>query len=203
MKSKKPLDKLEKELLTAYRKQEDLPFPPDWRHKVMNHIRSLARPAPVQEEAVSKTFVPRKIIAGAALALACLIGWVSLSNLDWYDPWITVKPTLKILETRVEFLLEAGDQDSGLRHVRVTVIQAGVEVELASYNPPTPEGFWWSPGSVKKVALPVVLDARALNLRAGPATLLITVRDLSWRNWFQGRITTLKHDMAVVPEKSS
>ena len=57
--------------------------------------------------------------AGALMAglAAVIVGWVILANLDWYDPYVTLKPDLPAMESHAAFWLEAGDPDSGLRRV--------------------------------------------------------------------------------------
>ena len=139
----------------------------------------------------------------AGVGLAVIVGWLILANLDWYDPWITLKPDLTALESHAAFWLEAGDIDSGLRHVKVTVIQKEMEIEVLSKDLEPPGGIWGTQGdAVKKVDFPLVLDAQALGLQQGKATIVVTVRDLSWRNGFKGRITTLKKEMVIYYQKS-
>jgi hypothetical protein len=55
---------------------------------------------------------------------------------------------------------------------------------------------------VNAIKIPLLIDAQALGLREGKALLLIIVRDLSWRNWFQGRQTTLERRFIIYPDKS-
>ncbi len=201
--SKKHLDKIEEALIAAYRKQEDLQFPPDWRQQVMKDISSMAGPTAFPLEKKTRTMIPRKIGALAAVAVAAVVGWLILANLDRYDPWITLKPDLADLESHAAFWLEAGDVDSGLRHVKVTVIQKEVEIEVLSRNLEPPGGIWDTKGeATKKVDFPLTLDAQALGLQEGKATLVITARDLSWRNGFKGRITTMKKEMVIYYKKS-
>ncbi|PIU52337.1 MAG: hypothetical protein COS90_12005 [Deltaproteobacteria bacterium CG07_land_8_20_14_0_80_60_11] len=201
--SKKPLDKIEAALIAAYRKQEELQFPPDWRQQVMQDISSMAGPTAFPQEKKVRTMIPRRIGALAAVAVAAVVGWLILANLDRYDPWITLKPDLADLESHAAFWLEAGDVDSGLRHVKVTVIQKEMKIEVLSRNLEPPGGIWHTTGdAVKKVDFPLALDAQALGLQEGQATLVITARDLSWRNWFRGRSTTMKKEMVIYYKKS-
>jgi hypothetical protein len=201
--SKKHLDKVEAALIAAYRKQEDLQFPPDWRQRVMQDIDSLAGPTAFPQEKKMRTMIPRRIGALAGVAVAAVVGWLILANLDWHDPWITLKPDLAALESHAAFWLEAGDQDSGLRNVKVTVIQKEMTIEVLSKNLEPPGGIWGTQGdAVKKVDFPLALDAQALGLQEGKATIVVTVRDLSWRNGFKGRITTMKKEMVVYYKKS-
>ncbi len=201
--SKEQIDKIEKTLIAAYRRPEEVQFPPEWREQVMQDINSLAGPTFFPQEKKSRTMIPRRISALAAAGLAVIVGWLILANLDWYDPWITLKPDLADLESHAAFWLEAGDIDSGLRNVKVTVIQKEMEIEVLSKNLEPAGGIWGTQGdAVKKVDFPLVLDAQALGLQQGKATIVVTVRDLSWRNGFKGRITTLKKEMVIYYKKS-
>lgn len=196
--SKEQIDKIETTLIAAHRKQEELQFPPDWRQQVMQDIQAREGATGAQPEVKIATKAPRRILSWAAAGLAVILGWLLLANLDRYDPWITLKPDLTALESHAAFWLEAGDIDSGLRHVKVTVIQREVEIEVVSRNLEPPGGIWSTKGeAIKQVDLPLDLDAKTLGLQEGKATLVITARDLSWRNGFKGRITTLKKELVI------
>ena len=201
--SKEQIDKIETTLLAAHRRQEDLQFPPDWRQQVMQDIQAREGAHAVQPEVKIATKAPRRILSWAAAGLAVIVGWLILASLDRYDPWITLKPDLAALDSHAAFWLEAGDVDSGLSHVKVAVIQKEMEVEVLSKNLEPPGGFWDTQGdAVKKVDFPLAIDAQALGLQEGKATIVVTVRDLSWRNGFKGRATTMKKEMVVYYKKS-
>lgn len=201
--SKEQIDKIEKTLIAAYRRPEEVQFPTEWREQMMQDISSMAGPIAFPQEKKMWTMIPRRIGALAAVAVVAVVGWLILVNLDWYDPWITLKPDLTDLESHGAFRLAAGDQDSGLRHVKVTVIQKEMQVEVLSKNLEPPGGIWGGTGdAIKKVDFPLTVDGQALGLQEGKATIVVTVRDLSWRNWFKGRTTTMKKEMVVYYQKS-
>jgi hypothetical protein len=201
--SKEQIDKIETTLIAAHRRPEELQLPPDWRQQVMRDIDSLAGPTAFPQKKKIWTMIPRRMSALAGVGLAVILGWLILANLDWYDPWITLKPDMAALESHAAFRLAAGDVDSGLRHVKVTVIQKEMEIEVLSKDLEPPGGVWSTKGdAVKKVDFPLVLDAQALGMQQGKATIVVTVRDLSWRNGFKGRITTLKKEMVIYSQKS-
>ena len=201
--SKEQIDKIEKTLIAAYRRPEEVQFPPEWREQVMQDISSMAGPTTFPQEKQIWAMIPRRIGALAAVAVVAVVGWLILANLDWYDPWITLKPDLAGLQSHAAFRLAAGDQDSGLKHVRVTVIQKEMKVEVLSKDLEPPEGTWGGAGeAIKKVDFPLAVDGQALGLQEGKATIVVTVRDLSWRNWFKGRTTTMKKEMVVQYQKS-
>jgi hypothetical protein len=201
--SKKHLDKIEAALIAAYRKQEDLELPPDWRHRVMQDISSMAGPTTFPQEKPVRTMFPRRIGALAAVALAAMVGVLILANLDWQKPWIRLTPDLAAHKTHNAFWLATGDHDSGLRHVKVTVIQKEMQVEVLSKNFEPPGGIWAGTGdAIKKVDIPLVVDGQALGLQEGKATIVVRVRDLSWRNGFKGRLTTLEKQVVIYHKKS-
>ena len=133
----------------------------------------------------------------AAGALAVIVAGLILANLDWYDPYINLQPAITIVEQKAEFFLEAGDVDSGLRDLKVTVFQEGKETEVLSQAFQKTANFWWSADAVRKVETPLLLDAEALHLHQGPATLKIAASDTSERNWSQGRVTVLKRKIYI------
>jgi hypothetical protein len=195
--TRKKVDKITAALIAAHRRQEERPFPPGWRQQLMESIRSGGRPYLAPSEQMLERPRPRRLLYMAAGALATIVVGLILFNLDWYDPYINLSPSITIVEKRAEFVLEAGDLDSGLRNLKVTVVQGAKEIELVSEAFKEPEGFWWSTDAVKRVEIPVVMDPESLDLRQGPATLKIAARDLSMRNGSQGRLTILQREIHI------
>ncbi|MBM4294499.1 MAG: hypothetical protein FJ126_06280 [Deltaproteobacteria bacterium] len=135
-------------------------------------------------------------LAGGGLAV--LILWLILGNLDWDDPWLTIKPEVKSLGARTNFLAEAGDKDGGIKKIRVTVKQAGQEKEVLVRTYPSSWGIWGSKGpEVGKIEVPFVLDAKTLGLQDGKAAMTVEVWDRSWRHFFNGRQASLTREMMV------
>jgi hypothetical protein len=131
-------------------------------------------------------------------ALVVFILWLILGNMDWYGPLINVRPELFTLGQRTEFILEVSDQDSGLRDIRVSVIQSGREKQVLTRNFPSPRHLFGSKGTrINKLEIPFVLDVRGLGLQGGEARLIVQAHDYSWRNWFHGRQTKLTRDVHI------
>ena len=130
-------------------------------------------------------------------AVVAAVIWFIFGSMDWYDPWIALNPETTVLGARSEFVLEAGDKDSGLNDIRVTVKQAGEDKEVLARTFPSP-GFFPSKGSrFNKVEIPLIIDAKALVLKEGKAVLMVTAHDRSWHNHFQGRLAILSRDVEV------
>jgi len=196
--SNKHIDQIEEALIAAHRRQEDPPLPPDWRQQVMQDIKSLTKPAAFPQEKKLKTILPKRMGAWAALSLAVVVGWLILTNLDWEDPWLSLKHEVAALESHHAFWLAAGDAHSGLRSLTVTVIQEEIRIEVLSKNFEEPEKAWFSKDAVvNEIKIPLVIDTQALGLQEGEATIVVTARDLSWSNGFKGRQTTLKKKIVV------
>lgn len=138
-------------------------------------------------------------LAGLALGSLALLAWLALASLDWGNPWVEVSEQAAVVGPKSAFTVKAGDQKSGLQEVKVTIRQAGQEKTVLSRNfPPGGEG-----GST--VEIPVSFDPKALGLQEGKATINISAKDRSWRNFFEGRGTNLAWDTEVqlVPIKVS
>ena len=137
----------------------------------------------------------RNLLLGA-LAAAAL--WLILGNLDWHDPVLNLRPEVSLLGPRTEFVADAGDPDSGLRDIRVIIRQDGQDKEVMQRAFPKPGGLFGSKGSrVTRQEIPFVLDARALGLKEGKATLKVQIHDHSWRNWFRGRTATVTREVVL------
>ena len=126
-----------------------------------------------------------------ALGLAGLLIWLGQSRLDQAPPWVNLQPPGEVVGSKTAFTLEAGDPDSGLKEVRVTITQGALEKMLLNRRFP-PGG---DPGA--KVELPFTLEPQALGLKEGKARITATVRDRSWRDFLGGRTTTLSRDVII------
>jgi murein DD-endopeptidase MepM/ murein hydrolase activator NlpD len=131
------------------------------------------------------------LLAGLVLGGLALVVWMILGSLDVDDPWLAPSEKITHIGPRASFTLEAKDQGSGLKELRVAVTQAGQEREVLRRSFP-PEGEAGSP-----VKIPVALDPKALGLKEGKVTLSVSAVDRSWRNFFQGRETRLTWDAEV------
>ena len=131
------------------------------------------------------------MLAGLALGGVALLVFLVLGSLDSDDPWITPSEKVTVVVPKSGFTLKAGDRDSGLKEVKVTVTQAGQEKVVVSRTFP-PGGEAGSP-----VEMAVPLDPKALGLKEGKVTIAVNAVDRSWRNFFRGRSATLTWDAEV------
>ena len=126
-----------------------------------------------------------------ALGLVGFLIWLGQSRLDQAPPWVNLQPPGEVVGSKTAFTLEAGDPDSGLKEVRVTITQGNLEKVVLNRQFP-PGG---APGA--KMELPFTLEPQALGLKEGKARISATVRDRSWRDWFQGRTASLSREVTI------
>jgi len=117
--------------------------------------------------------------------------WLGQVRLDQESPWVNLHPPGEAVGGKTAFTLEAGDPDSGLKEVRVTIIQGSLE--KVALNRRFPPGG--APG--ERMELPFVLEPQALGLQEGKARITATVRDRSWGEWFQGRTASLTREVVI------
>lgn len=132
-------------------------------------------------------------ILGAAvgLALFAVLVWLGLGRLDFDNPTVALKTPVEVVGAKTLLTVEAGDQGSGLKEVKVTFSQGDKSrVVLERTFPPGGD-----PGT--QVELPVTLEPKALGFKEGKATLTVEARDRSWRNLFQGRTASLHQEVVI------
>jgi murein DD-endopeptidase MepM/ murein hydrolase activator NlpD len=129
--------------------------------------------------------------AGLALGGLALLVWMVLGSLDSEDPWVMPSEKVAVVAPKSGFTLKAGDRDSGLKEISVTINQGGQEKTVLSRTFP--------PGGEKGATaeIPVTLDPKVLGLKEGKVTITVNALDRSWRNLFRGRSTTLTWDAEV------
>ena len=126
-----------------------------------------------------------------ALGLVGVFLWFGWGRVDQAQPWVKLQPAWSVVGGKTAFTLEAGDRDSGLKSARVTITQGNLEKVLVNRQFP--------PGGIagEKVALPFTLEPKALGLKEGKARLTASVRDRSWREWFQGRSAGISREIII------
>jgi murein DD-endopeptidase MepM/ murein hydrolase activator NlpD len=125
------------------------------------------------------------------LGLAAALAFFVMNRLDTEDPWVRLKTPVEVVGAKTPLTVETGDEDSGLKEVRITFTQGKQEKVILERKFP-PGG---APG--EKVDLPFTLEPKALGFQEGKATLAVQVRDRSWRNLFQGRTASLTREVAI------
>ncbi len=132
------------------------------------------------------------VIWGAAgLVIVAVLVWLAAGRLDFDDPTVTLKTPVEVVGAKTGLTIEASDQGSGLREVKVTLAQGDRSKVVAERTFP--------PGGARgeSVEVPVILEPKALGFKEGKARLTVEARDRSWRNLFKGRTATLSQEVVI------
>jgi murein DD-endopeptidase MepM/ murein hydrolase activator NlpD len=127
----------------------------------------------------------------AGLGIFVLLIWLVVGRLDFDDPTVALKTPTEVVGAKTVLTVEAGDQGSGLKAVKVTLSQGDQSKVVAERTFP-PGG-----GAGETVDLPVTLEPQALGYKEGKAVLTIEARDRSWRNLFRGRTASLTREVVI------
>lgn len=129
------------------------------------------------------------IVAAAAVALG-------MARCEGTPPTIeTASPIVVGAEART-VTLEVADAGAGLRSLRATLVHAGGETPLPERN------FGGSPlpylgQHTERERVDLSIDAKALGLASGDATLRLALRDLSWRDFGGGNETIIEVPLSI------
>jgi murein DD-endopeptidase MepM/ murein hydrolase activator NlpD len=125
------------------------------------------------------------------VGLLALLAWLIVGTLDFDEPALTLKTPVEVVGAKTALLLEAADQDTGLKAVKVTFSQGNQSQVVVERTFP-PGG-----GRGEKVEVPVMLEPKALGFQEGKATLRVEAWDRSWRNLFKGRRASLSREVVI------
>ncbi|MGA9754257.1 MAG: M23 family metallopeptidase [Desulfobaccales bacterium] len=127
----------------------------------------------------------------AGIGLLAVLVWLAVGHLDFDDPTVALKTPVEVVGAKTALTVEAGDQDSGLREVKVSLSQGDQgKVVLERTFPP-------GGGRGEIVEIPVTLEPKALGFKEGKAILTVEARDRSWRNMFRGRTASLTREVVI------
>lgn len=116
---------------------------------------------------------------GLLLAAASL-AFLSISKFESEAPRITGPDRLAIGSAGAKIALKLDDGDTGLRSVQLRIVHGGGGQVVFEDDFP---GNWLTGATHDRVQdVEVFLDSKLLHLADGPATLIVTARDWSWRN---------------------
>ncbi|MBW2295111.1 MAG: M23 family metallopeptidase [Deltaproteobacteria bacterium] len=114
------------------------------------------------------------LVAAVALAM------VSVPRLESAAPTITGPATLAVGTAGAELELQLEDANTGLRSVQMKIVHGGGGQIV--FEEEFPGGLFSGADSDVAQTVRVSLEPKALRLADGPATLIVTARDWSWRN---------------------
>ncbi|MCP4036782.1 MAG: M23 family metallopeptidase [bacterium] len=120
------------------------------------------------------------ILAVVAVAVAVL----SIPRLESDPPRIAGPETLALGAGGAEFELAVDDLGTGLRSIQMRIVSVGGGQVV--FDETYPGDLLNGGAQASARSTKIMLDPRALDLADGPATLIATARDWSWRDAFAG-----------------
>jgi murein DD-endopeptidase MepM/ murein hydrolase activator NlpD len=128
-------------------------------------------------------------------ALASTIFWIAFVKLEGGAPEITMEAKSLVLGTSTDLPLALSDAKSGLRRVKISLIQDGREFPLIEKSYPFSSFF--RGGETKQDLSTVKIEPKSLGLNDSPARLRVELADYSWRRWGKGNVTTSDFDVEI------
>ncbi len=113
------------------------------------------------------------------------ISWVLTQRLENKRPAISTSLDSGVIGASQKITITVADEHSGLRQVRVGLLQNGKEQILTEQNNFTKVDFLGRGGTLKNT-FTITVTPEKLGLTHGQASLRIVASDQSWRNWGKG-----------------
>jgi len=123
------------------------------------------------------------------------LGWFLACIFEGQPPTVAVEPLPEYLSGRQKFTIRVGDENRGLRKLKISVEQEGRKVNILEKEFPF-HGILNRQG-VHTFEAEVFLDPKKMNLAQGRADLYARVWDYSRRNGGDGNLSVFEHKMIV------
>ncbi|MEI6258492.1 MAG: peptidoglycan DD-metalloendopeptidase family protein [Deltaproteobacteria bacterium] len=138
-------------------------------------------------------FILRLVVLGL-VCVALVSVWFLWSRLEGEKPVIATEIP-SFLNPSQEFVLNLSDAKSGIRKLRVAIEQNGREMILRDETYPLKGSSDLAP--VHTLSVAVKVDVKKLGITDGKAIFRVTVRDNSWRGWFNGNKTEIEKNVLI------
>ncbi len=138
-------------------------------------------------------FIIRLVVLGL-VCMTLVSVWFLWSRLEGEKPVIATEIP-SFLNPSQEFVLNLSDAKSGIRKVRVAIEQNGREMILRDDTYPLKGSSDLAP--VHTLSVAVKVDVKKLGITDGKAIFRVTVRDNSWRGWFNGNKTEIEKNVLI------
>ncbi len=137
----------------------------------------------------------RLIFISFFIILISGVAFLSYMLLEGTPPKIEPVSVPKVVGKVFEIRLKATDNRSGIKEIEPVVIQGGKKhiIPARKYG----SSHWWLGSGVKEVQEKWAIQATEMGLKEGPAKILITARDSSFRNLLKGNKAVLEQDVVI------
>ncbi len=129
------------------------------------------------------------------------LGWFFANEFEGKQPILSVKLPSIYLNRSFEMSLKVTDQGTGLRSIRVSIVQAGKEkVLLDQKYPPLGYQGLFIGSQVLDQSFEIPVESWKYGMQDGEAFLKMTASDYSWRGWNRGN-TVLVEKKVIIDTK--
>jgi murein DD-endopeptidase MepM/ murein hydrolase activator NlpD len=129
------------------------------------------------------------------LLLAGAGGYAFVTYFEGEKPLIEGHSLPSYIGKKTALSLTVSDPKSGLHSIRIVLIQGGIEKEILASSFPRQgnDGI----GGVSRKEITLDIDAKALQLKEGEASLKVTATDYSLRGFMKGNSSELLHTVTI------
>lgn len=131
------------------------------------------------------------VLGAAVVLLAVLL----VTRLEGEKPRVVLDLPSADIGTSQDLTLTVSDLQSGLRAVRVVLIQDGRSFTL--FEKDFPGAGFWRGGSVRSETFQLTAAPPELGLADGAALLQVAVQDYAWRRWWRGNQSLVAREIAI------
>jgi len=135
------------------------------------------------------------IIVGATLAAVALLGWFLACIFEGEPPRVVVGPLPEFLSSNQNLVIQAEDENRGLRRVEISLNQEGRKVSILEKKFPF-KGILNREG-VHTFKTEILIDLQKLNLAQGRADLYIRAWDYSRRRGGDGNLSVSHQRLSI------
>jgi murein DD-endopeptidase MepM/ murein hydrolase activator NlpD len=136
-------------------------------------------------------------VVGLLLAVLLVAGaWLAVVRLEGEGPFVSVDPPSPLyLGKASEVAVTVADPKSGLRRLEIVLTKDGKRAVLA--DTPYPSSGLLGLEKVREDRRQVKIDPALLGFTDGKAVMAVRAWDYSWRNWWNGNVTTFEVEVTV------
>jgi murein DD-endopeptidase MepM/ murein hydrolase activator NlpD len=118
-----------------------------------------------------------------------------IKRLESKCPIVEQNQELKFLNKSKSLSFKIVDDRSGIHSINIMLLQDNLQKEI--YTEEFPGNIFWIKSKIKEKDIHISLNPAETKLKEGPATLIITAKDFSYRNKFTGNATVFKKSFIV------
>jgi murein DD-endopeptidase MepM/ murein hydrolase activator NlpD len=121
--------------------------------------------------------------------------WLLFSKLEGEKPFIELSLPSSNVPVDFEVTGFVDDEKSGIKKIRISLLQNGKETVLLDENYNT-KGFLQT-GVITRAPIKLNVDAKKMNLSDGAAKLRVAAWDYAWRDWWKGNYSYLEKELIL------